>query len=96
MKPPSFRGTHWGLAIAIGMALGIRGAPAQPSGGERPPRPRIERTGGPSVGDPLPRIELFRLDADGNTAGSARTAGRELLADPAKKRPVVLIFSSFT
>ncbi len=35
---------------------------------------------------------MQRLDDD----GTAKPGARESLADPAKKRPVVLIFSSFT
>jgi len=45
------------------------------------------------VGDPVPRIELQRLDA---IDGAAKPGARDPLADHAKKRPVVLIFSSFT
>ena len=56
------------------------------------PGTRPDASGGPVVGDPIPRIELQRLDDD----GTAKPGARESLADPAKKRPVVLIFSSFT
>jgi hypothetical protein len=56
-------------------------------------RSRPEASGGPGVGDPLPHIELQRLDT---SDGAAKPGAREPLADHAKKRPVVLIFSSFT
>ena len=68
-------------------------AAAQGPGDRVKMRGRPEASGGPGVGDPVPRIELQRLDA---SDGAAKPGAKEPLADHAKKRPVVLIFSSFT
>ncbi len=75
------------LATALAMIAGAQG-PGRPR-----MRPGMDAAGGPAVGDPVPRIELQRLDAAG---GAAKPGAKEPLADHAKKRPVVLIFSSFT
>lgn len=48
----------------------------------------------PAVGDAVPKIEMQRLDAQGDGAKPGTT--REWMVDHSKKRPVVLIFSSFT
>jgi hypothetical protein len=75
------------LATALATIAGAQGA------GRREMRPGMDPAGGPAVGDPVPRIELQRLDT---SDGAAKPGAREPLADHAKKRPVVLIFSSFT
>ncbi len=47
-----------------------------------------------AVGDAVPKIEMQRLDTRGDGAKLGET--REWMVDHSKKRPVVLIFSSFT
>jgi len=77
-----------GLATALATIAGAQGP-----GGRPVQRGRPEASGGPAVGDPVPAIELQRLEA---ADGAAKPGAKEPLVDHAKKRPVVLIFSSFT